>query len=554
MEYKFKNKKINLDFVKLAKKELSLPYFAGAVLSARGINTIKDTLTHFSNELDLNDPLLMASMPEAVNAIIEAIKNNTKIAIFGDFDTDGITSTAILARFFKKLEYENIKIVIPKEADGHGLSKQKITELINEKVGLIITVDNGTNAKEEIILAEKNGVRVVVTDHHLPDANYAIEATAILNPNRPDCPSEFKGYSGGGMALILCIAVARTLKREDYISDDLFVLATISSIADMVPLVGDNRKLIKFGLKKIKDSKILGLSLLLDKLYMSGPEELSARDVAFRIAPLINAAGKFGLAESAFCLLTAGDRSSLHKSIKELLEISSRRRELLAKASIELSSQVNAQSNKTGFIFVFGNHRSAINGLLATRIMQDKNLPTFVGSEDGDILRISGRSNGKINLSYLIDKTKHIHLGGGGHAFAAGIRVEKTKLPFLLKEFESLINELTSEKEAENIIEIDGQLTLNQITVSLINSLRMISPFGKQNEPPIFLIRGAEIKKEIIGSKVNHYVSSPAGKIRVNFTDSTESAEKTLGGANILFELNFFGESPLLYVKKIEKE
>jgi single-stranded-DNA-specific exonuclease len=398
---------------------------------------------------------------------------------------------------------------------------------------------------------------VIVTDHHLPDSNFAYSAAAVLNPNRKDCSSEFKSYSGGGMALLFCIGIAKALKMEsDYITKDLFVLATISTIADMVPLVGDNRKIIKFGLNNLKSSGITGLSMLMDKVYMSGPEEVSARDVSFRIAPLINAAGKFGFAESAITVLTSEDRFSINNAIKNLLSISSKRRELVSAAISALSTQVKEQKgNKKNFIFLVGDHRSAINGLIATRVMEEVGVPTFVAStEEENILKISGRSFGSVDLSRVISDTKGQHLGGGGHAFAAGVKIQKEKqLEFLSAVEESVSAQIESFKEFKKYWEIDGQIGCTQINSSIINALKLVSPFGKGNEPPLFILKNAEIKKDILGTKLNHYLICPYGKLKVNFATVDMSADETLGGSDILVELNFSASDPFLLVKDIKK-
>jgi single-stranded-DNA-specific exonuclease len=556
MKYPVRNRKINLEFVKEAKNDLRLPFVSAGVLSARGINSIEDAIEHLSNDLALSDPFLMVDMDKAVNRIIQAISKNEKIVIFGDFDTDGITSTAILRRFFKKLEYFEIDHVLPKETDGHGISTGAIDLIKSQGSKLIITVDNGTNSKKEIKYAKENGIDVIVTDHHIPEGKLTEDAVAILNPNREDCPSKFKSYSGGGMALSLCIAVARKINKEkDYISKDLFVLATISAIADMVPLVLDNRKIVKYGLTKIKDSGIIGLNLLLDKLYLNNTDEMSARDVAFRIAPLINAAGKFSMADKAIELLISSDRALLHSTIAELMSISARRRELVSNAYLHLIEAARKQkADEKKFIFVLGDHPSAINGLLAIRIMETVKLPTFVGTKDqkSGIVKISGRSDG-INLSSIIEKTANIHLGGGGHAFAGGMQVQDSKLEELILAIEDSIKvESESLKDSSFFWEIDAEISSGDITTQVIKSLLILSPFGKKNEAPLFKIRNAEIKKELVYSKLRTYLDTPHGKIKLIFDQQVDRLKENAEKLDLIVELNFSSGEPHFTVKDVE--
>lgn len=551
MKYEVKNKIIDLDVIKKLNSELKLPFITAGVLSARGIDSIEKAVDFLSSDLSLSDPFLILDMDKAVNRILQAISRNEKIVIFGDFDTDGITSTAILRRFFNNLDYSGVSHFLPKETDGHGISIKSIEDLNSDKISLIITVDNGTNSKNEIKYAKEKGIDVIVTDHHIPEGKVSEEAVAILNPNRSDCKSKFKSYSGGGMALALCIAVARKLDKEkEYITKDLFVLAAISSIADMVPLVSDNRKIVKYGLSKIKDSSIVGLSMLLDKLYLINAKELSARDVAFRIAPLINAAGKFSMADKAIELLVSNNRPVLLSTIKDLLDISSKRRDLVSRTYISLIDSARKQKNNGDrFIFVIGDHPSAINGLLAIRIMEALKLPTFVGTKDqnSDIIKISGRSS-SINLSSIIEKTANIHSGGGGHAFAGGMQVKESKLDELISKINEHIK-IDSDQIQSFFWEIDAELLSSHITPQLIKSLFILSPFGKKNEAPLFKIRNAEIRKELLNSKLNTFLDTPAGKIKLIFDQQMDRIKENAENLDLIVELNFYTNEPQFTVK-----
>lgn len=556
MKYPVKNKEINLEFVKEANRELRLPLLSAAIISARGINEINTAIDYLSNDLNLSDPFQMVDMDAAVDAVLNSVKRNELIVVFGDFDTDGITSTAILRRFFKNISYYNVDHVLPKETEGHGISIDAINRIKDLGAKLIITVDNGTNSKKEILHAKESGIGVIVTDHHLPDGELTKDAIAILNPNREDCSSTFKSYSGGGMALALCVAIARRLGNEKkYITKDLYVLSTISSIADMVPLVGDNRKIIKHGLSNFKSSGIIGLDLLMDKLYMNNSSHMSSRDVAFRIAPLINAAGKFSFADKAIDLLVSTDRGVISSSIKSLLEISSMRRELVSKSFSFLVEEARRQKLEgKSFIFLTGDHPSSINGLLAIRIMESVKLLTFVGSiqENSDIVKVSGRSS-DISISSILEETSGIHLGGGGHSFAGGFQIKENDIPQLLKRIENFIDsQRISSNESSFCWEIDSEITSEDITAQVMKSIFLLAPFGKKNEAPIFRMRSVEIKKELVYSKLKSYIETPYGKLKVNFDQQVSKDIENAERLNIIVEINFSSDEPHLLIKDAE--
>ena len=557
MAIKKKNKRINLDAVQLINRDLGMPLISAAMLSARGINKTEDVLSYIdSSSSKLSDPMLIASMEIASIYILKAMGRNEKILIFGDFDTDGITSTSIFLRFFRALSYRNVDYKIPSESEGHGLSVKTIDELNRLGVKLIITADNGTNSKKEVDYAKSRGISTIITDHHLPDKNFADSAIAVINPKRSDCFSPFKLYSGAGIALMLCNGIAKSIRREDYITNDLFVLASISTIADMVPLVGDNRLIVQKGLEFFNDSGIVGLSLLMDSLYMTGPEGVSSRDVAFRIAPTINAAAKMGISDRAITMLTGSERFAINSAIKEVIGIAARRRTLVSEAYEVLIEAAKTKSlEQNGFLYLSGNHKSAISGLLANKIMETYKVPVFIGSTDSDKdeIKVSSRSpDGAVNLSLLIESMSDIVLFGGGHERAAGFSIKKeneTKLPDRILES---IKSLKSESVIEHMWEIDGEIVVGQIDSALIKSFHMMAPFGKGNEAPLLSIINVDIKRELRSKKVSYFISCPYGKIPVVFSESVSGFSNSPGLVSIIAEFNFKREALFLTVREIE--
>jgi single-stranded-DNA-specific exonuclease len=553
MYYEVKNKPIDLNFVKQLRQELDIPYLVGACMSARGVKTLDSAMNYLEPGDDLFDPFLLKDMRKGVDRVIEAIKKHEKIFICGDYDVDGITSTAILLRFFRHINFP-VYHQLPSQTEGHGLSVASV-DRIKEKGGkVIITVDNGSSCFDAINHANSLSIDVIVTDHHDISNEGVPAALAIINPKQKDCPSPFKLLSGGGIALFLARGIARQFKNSSlYLTKDLYVLASISTVADVVPLYGDNRKIVKFGLENFFNSGIAGLHLLIEKESKNG-HNFSSRDLAFKIAPKINAAGKFGFADDAISLLTENNYMTLSKLLKKILGINASRRALVSEVIPELIKQAQEHvDNGEQVIIVSSDHNSAVNGMMASRLVEQFNKPTIIisfnGDEDG---RASCRSIDGFNIQEAIEALQEYHLGGGGHYMAAGLAIRKDQLEAFRVAMNVYAKERLNNKKKKTWL-IDGEVDSNFLNQATLRAFQMMEPFGAKNENPMLKIRGVTIDKS---PDFRTYINScRLGEMSVKVYKNLEGTmaelplEKPL---NLIAELSSEEGNPILILKDFE--
>lgn len=557
MKYQIKNKPILIQEVDYLSNRLEIPLFISGLMVTRGINSVNKTSGYLNNQLELFDPFLLKGMDKAVQRIEEAKKNKDKVYICGDYDVDGITSTAILFRFFKKIGIE-VYHFLPTQSQGHGLSVPSVEEINKLKGNLIITVDNGSSSHEAVDKANELGINVIITDHHEIPKNIAPKAYAVLNPKQEDCQSPYKFLSGGGMALYLARAIAKKLDCEKEINNDLIILAAISTIADVAPLTGDNRNIVKFGLKNFLTSEILGLNLLLEKTGVL-LENLSSRDIAFKISPLINAAGKFGLGDEALKILIDSNYFLLNKSIQNILSINEKRKDLVLNALpvVQLQAKKN-NDDGDNILVVEGNHHSAINGLLAAKLTEQFNKPVIVFSleNSSSICRGSCRSIDGFNIQEAIESLSDCHLGGGGHYMAAGVSIKKDQIQYFKKRINEYFLNLENEKiKNQKTWNIDGELSISQLDSFFFKSLSLLEPFGAKNESPLVKINGLKITKKMNGKYNSSYVKLPNLEIRL-----FNNLEKDMGKLpndkliNAIIEINFSDGQPIFILKDFETQ
>jgi single-stranded-DNA-specific exonuclease len=553
MFYKVKNKPISLPIVESLHKELELPFLLSAMLSARGIQTMDDAATFLTCSYDLFNPFLLKDMNKAVERIEKAIRSKESIYVVGDFDVDGITSTAILLRFFDSIDYP-IFNKLPTQKEGHGLSVQGVEYVKSQKGTLIITVDNGSTSYDAVNLAVANKIDVIITDHHDISKEGLPNAFAIINPKQEDCLSPFKLLSGGGLALYLVRAIAERLGYENKVTADLFVLAAISTIADVAPLKEDNRRIVKAGLDNLQNSGIIGLALLLEEKRAG--KSYGARDVAFNIAPVINAAGKFGYGEDALAVLAGKNYIELTPLVKKLLGINDERKEIVKKVIPDLIKQAD-EGVKQGklVLMIQGNHPSAISGLMASRLAEQFQKPVIVVSFlDGETEgRASCRSIDGFNLQEAIEDLKEFHLGGGGHYMAAGFSMEKNQF----EDFERLINVYAIEKmknKAEKTWSIDGEFSIEQVSQKMFAALQLLEPYGAKNEAPLLKVRGIKFKQTSYNKWMAYSTNIGTQIVKVHSNLDAQIGKLITGKAiNAIIEIVFQDGQPILIVKDFEE-
>lgn len=475
----------------LAAQQKEVGLLAG-ILAARGITDPTEALTLLAGEEELSDPMLLTDMDKACARILEAIDKEQTIVVYGDYDVDGVTATALLYQHLKGMG-ASVKCMLPsREGDGYGLSKNAIQSIHDKGCQLIVTVDNGISALEEAEFAASLGVDLIVTDHHLPH-DALPKAVAVVDPRRADDHSPFKGLCGAGVAFKLCAALDGCPPEEmlDYCGD----LAAVGTVADVMPLTGENRTLVKAGLKLLQQTDRPGISALLEEVGLEG-KPITAENVSYAIAPRINAAGRMDNAVTALQLVLCEDEERAAELAHKLNEINVARQETEQEIVKAAQEQLDAEPAilEDRVILIWGRDwHPGVIGIVASRLVEKTGRPVIVVSVDehGEG-KGSGRSVQGFNLHECIASCEDILLRFGGHAMAAGLSVREENLPELRRR----LNEWAARECAVLFtppLECDLSIHLDRITVGSVRRLEQLAPYGAENPTPVFVLEKAVI-------------------------------------------------------------
>ena len=475
----------------LAAQQKEVGLLAG-ILAARGITDPTEALTLLAGEEELSDPMLLTDMDKACARILEAIDKEQTIVVYGDYDVDGVTATALLYQHLKGMG-ASVKCMLPsREGDGYGLSKNPIQSIHDKGCQLIVTVDNGISALEEAEFAASLGVDLIVTDHHLPH-DALPKAVAVVDPRRADDHSPFKGLCGAGVAFKLCAALDGCPPEEmlDYCGD----LAAVGTVADVMPLTGENRTLVKAGLKLLQQTDRPGISALLEEVGLEG-KPITAENVSYAIAPRINAAGRMDNAVTALQLVLCEDEERAAELAHKLNEINVARQETEQEIVKAAQKQLDAEPAilEDRVILIWGRDwHPGVIGIVASRLVEKTGRPVIVVSVDehGEG-KGSGRSVQGFNLHECIASCEDILLRFGGHAMAAGLSVREENLPELRRR----LNEWAARECAVLFtppLECDLSIHLDRITVESVRRLEQLAPYGAENPTPVFVLEKAVI-------------------------------------------------------------
>lgn len=447
---------------------------------------------------DTHDPFLLPDIPVAVDRIIRALEGDEHIVIYSDYDCDGIPGGVILHDFFKKIGYQNFSNYIPdRHLEGYGLHVDAVQNFIAEgKVKVIITVDLGTTNIEAAELAEANGISVVITDHHLPHGPLP-KVTAVVNPKRSDSLYPFDGLCGAGVAFKLAQALIQKLP-EGYSFPDQYEkwfldMAGLGTLADQMPLTGENRVLAHFGLLVMRKARRLGLVSLFCEMKMD-PEYLVEEDVTFMLAPRLNAASRLDTPRRAFDLLAAEDDAIAKTGAKELSKINDERKLHVAHIMKQVHTVLAKREDKP--VIVIGNPtwRIGVLGLVASKIVEQYKKPVFVwGQEGSEVIRGSCRSEGSVHVVDLMTAVGGEFLEFGGHEMAGGFAISHEKIHFLEERLvDASVNHLREKQE--EIVVVDAVLTLADVSQNTARQIAHCAPFGLDNPKPLFLFRSVTLE------------------------------------------------------------
>jgi len=470
------------------------------ILYNRGLTDPDLARAFLRGETPLSDPFLLKEMPEAVARIREALRRGEPIAIYGDFDADGVTATALLVQALQRLG-GRVQPYIPDRADeGYGLNEKALDKLAAQGVRLVITVDSGIRSVDEARHAARLGLDLIVTDHHYPGAVMP-EALAVINPKRADCAYPFKELAGVGLAFKLAQALLQAERQEPTLArevppaweENLLDLVALGTVADIVPLQGENRTLVRRGLAQINEAQRPGVRALLERAGLT-PGQVNAERIAYVLGPRLNAAGRLRSAMIAYELLNAPDLSAAEPLAKQLNDLNEERQRLTQQALEEAKRQIEESPPQGPVLFAEGEgFQAGIVGLVAGRLTEDYYRPAVVMERGPQTTRGSARSIPEFHITAALDECRDLLVKYGGHAAAAGFTVRNDDVPALKERLQSLAAQCLKEHELVPTLLVDAEVRLADLNENLQRDLARLEPCGYDNPAPILCVRGVKV-------------------------------------------------------------
>ncbi|MFB0506675.1 MAG: single-stranded-DNA-specific exonuclease RecJ [Thermodesulfobacteriota bacterium] len=490
-------------------KELEIFPLTAQVLANRGISEIDQAYQFLHPSLShLHSPFLMKDMDKAVDRVIQALSKRDQVLIYGDYDVDGVTSTAILTLIFQSLKFPHRYYIPPRIERGYGLHLDIIEKFAQQGVNLIITVDCGISDMDVVKKAQEMGVDIIITDHHeVP--NEIPPACAVLNPKQGDCSFPFKSLAGVGVAFNLIIALRSKLRERGAWKDGevpnlrrYLDLVAMGTVGDLVPLLDENRIFVRFGLEELTEASRLGIQVLKE---ICGLKEsvITTGTVGFKLAPRINAAGRLGESQRAVELLVTQDLKEAERIARELNLENSRRQRLEEDILKEIIGWIEGDDRllqKSSLVFSSQSWHPGVIGIVASRLVEQYYRPTILISLDGDRGKGSGRGIEGFDMYEGIKMCSPLLVSFGGHRLAAGLAIEGEKIEAFKGRFEELVSQGCKPSDFVPKVRIDSEVALPLIQRNLIEELSFLAPFGPSNPKPVFCSREIRVRdSRIVG-------------------------------------------------------
>ncbi len=498
----------SLDFneVERLARASGLPLFIACLLFQRGIRTRDGVARHLTPRLSsLNDPFLMADMAKAVERLRSAVVAGEKIAIFGDYDADGVTGSALVYLFLKDLGLSPVVYIPHRETEGYGLNPDAVKKLSSEGCSLVVTVDCGISCHEEIKLASQLGMDVIVTDHHEPPPVLP-PALAVVNPKRVDCPFPFKGLAGVGVAFNLVRGLRSVLYQQGFWSGtdvpnlkNYLDLVALGTVADMVPLLEDNRILVKTGLEVLEYSMRPGIRAL-KKICQLG-SNISTQDIGFRLAPRLNAAGRMAEAEEAFKLLVTPSPEEAESLASRLHQLNQERQSEEAKILRHALKQAKETGPRDSYVLYSDEWKRGVVGIVASKMVEQLKRPVILLAVDGDMAYGSGRGPDLINLYEVLCECRDHLTGFGGHKAAAGLRLPVKEIGAFQAAFEASVKKAVGDGDFRPVLRVDFATPLEQLFDPGVHKLfDLLEPFGAEYPEPLLAVERFRVRyQKIVG-------------------------------------------------------
>lgn len=496
------------------------------LLIRRGITTESAAKRFFHPQLaDLINPFLMKDMDLAVDRLNDAMGRKERILVYGDYDVDGCTAVALVYKFIQQF-YSNIEYYIPDRYDeGYGVSKKGIDYAKEAGVKLVIILDCGIKAVEEIAYAKSRGIDFIICDHHMPDEELP-PAVAILNPKRPDDSYPFKHLCGCGVGFKLMQAFAKNNGIPFARLIPLLDLCAVSIAADIVPVTDENRILALHGLKTLNQNPSIGLKAIIDICGLGG-RDISMSDIIFKIGPRINASGRMENGRESVDLLVEKDFAGALEKAKHIDCYNEQRKDIdkqMTEEANHIVSRLESQCHRSSIVLYDENWKKGVIGIVASRLTEIYFRPTVVLTRDGDFATGSARSVTGFDVYSAIKSCRDLLVNFGGHTYAAGLTLRWNDIQQFRKRFQQYVDEHIQPEQTEAMLNIDAEIDFRDITKKLHSDLKRFAPFGPCNPKPLFCTTGVydygtskvvgreqeHIKLELVDSKSSNVVNGIA--------------------------------------------
>ena len=479
----------NIDEVNSLQMDLKIPHFICSLLLQRGVNSLDKAKFFFRPELDsLHDPYIMKDMEKAIVRINNA--SSEKIMILGDYDVDGTTTTSLLFIYFSHRNYDLLYYIPDRYKEGYGVSLGSIDYAKDNNISLIITVDCGIKAVNQVEYANSNGIDIIICDHHLPDDKIP-KAYAVLNPKQSDCAYPFKDLCGCGIAYKLI--TAHNLKSENKLNiRSLLDFVALATVSDMMPLIDENRVMVFHGLKEINNNHRLGIRNFLK----SNNNKVDESKISFNIGPRINAAGRMKNGKIIVDLLVEEDPNKAMSLSNEVEFLNSKRRATEKDVFENVVEKID--HSKYSNIIYGQNWSTGVLGIVASRIIEKSYKPTIIITDfDQELLTGSVRSVSGFNVYDALVKCENYLHQFGGHKFAAGVKIEKSKLNLFCEHFEKTVKETVDGNMFERKHKYDLEVSFSDLSIENVKIISRISPFGLENRRPVFRTNNCTITEDL---------------------------------------------------------
>ena len=515
MDWKI-SKQPETEILKELQSNLNIPEFICTLLLQRNIDSLESAQKYFRPNLnELHDPFLMKDMDRTVDRLIQAIDSSEKIMILGDYDVDGTTSVSMLYDYFIKKTLEPIYYIPDRYKEGYGVSEESIAFAADQKVSLIITIDCGIKAHDEIEAANTKGIDVIICDHHIPDDSIP-KAYSIINPNQKDCDYPFKGLCGCGIGFKLISAIEKKSGGSEETNQYLDLVA-IATIADQMPMINENRTIVHHGLKELNNNPRPGFHFFIRSINRNIVES----DISFNIGPRINASGRMKSGMLSVKLMTENDTNAAYKIAQEIESINLLRRS----KEKEVTEEAIKKADPLKFTnVVYGNNwNKGVLGIVASRLVDKFYKPTIVLTLADKLYTGSARSISNFDIYDAIQSGKEYLEQYGGHKYAAGLSIKEENLKDFIDHFESYVKNAMDNKMFTKTIGYDTEIDLFDINESNFKILSRMSPFGLSNYRPIFRTNNCcgTGNLRLIGKEKTH--------IKFEVSDSEDNKIQALG-------------------------